>query len=281
MTTVNDVQVSSIKKLVSNHWNYYLLIEEDFRELFKYVEPCRGNQNVYGPAIAKLLLTCGSEIDVVLKELFEWTDPVLYWEKQRKGSRFPKRLNISSYMNFIKDERAWSFREVEVRLRAGELHVFPWNSWWWKKPESPKWWTAYNNVKHNRAAKYDQATLKNAFHSLAALFICVTDLARTLDVNVLKPMPKLLSFANEEYGSASIAEFRESTLTIDAEPAFRIKSDVIMGLITEQQQKEKISLGCCLHNMTAEERIGSLNNLSDSKNAAGEEPNVLSGRNLM
>ena len=232
-----------------------MLLEEDCRELFKCIEPCSKNGTTFGPALSKLLLACGSEVDVVLKELFEWADPIKYWQAQRSKKGFSKRLTINDYKSFVREEREWSFRGVEVGLISGDWSVTPWNSLWYAEPESPDWWNAYNNVKHHRAEKYSQATLKATFQSLAALFICVVDLARVLNVERLLPTPNLLVFSDSQYGETAFAEMCGTTLHMDTALSFHAKSDVSRGLITEGQLAERESLRDLLSNMKSEERL--------------------------
>ena len=138
---------------VMMHWNYLLLLEEDCMEIFKYIEPCSKNGAVYGPEIAKLLLACGSEVDVVLKELFECVDPVSFWKQKKSGSGFSKQLNINDYREFVRDSRESQFKDVSVGMVSNNWQVSPWRSWWYAEPKNPVWWKSYNDVKHNRGER--------------------------------------------------------------------------------------------------------------------------------
>lgn len=51
------------------HWNYFLVLESDLEHLSRYIEFTKDNYKIYSQEMARLLLTAGSEVDVVLKGL--------------------------------------------------------------------------------------------------------------------------------------------------------------------------------------------------------------------
>lgn len=144
-----------------NYVNHYLLLEKDFEETKQYVTIAQENFEAYSVAYLKLLLTIGSEIDVMLEVLAKEYDP------SKKESGFGCTKVITKQEPDIK--------QLEIKLRDEGITILP-----WKCDTIPEWWTAYNEIKHNRyetAIKFDPskkyyqyANQKNVLYSLAALF---------------------------------------------------------------------------------------------------------------
>lgn len=144
-----------------NYVNHYLLLEKDFEETKQYVTVTQDNFDTYSVAYLKLLLTIGSEIDVMLEVLAK------EYDSNKKESGFGCTKVILNHEPDIK--------QLEIRLRDENITILPWAC-----DTIPDWWTAYNEIKHNRyeaaiifnpEKKYFQyANQKNVLYSLAALF---------------------------------------------------------------------------------------------------------------
>ena len=144
-----------------NYLNHYLLLEKDFKLTTEYVTISEDNYDTYSVSYLKLLLTIGSEIDVMLEFLARLYDP------NQKESGFGCSKTI------LKSEP--DIKELVVQLRNESISILP-----WKCTAIPEWWTAYTEIKHNRyesAVKFDSirkyyqyANLRNVLTSLAALF---------------------------------------------------------------------------------------------------------------
>ena len=138
------------------HWNYFLALEHDTEQLSRYVEFCEPNYSVFSIELAHLLFAAASEVDVVAKLLCEQVAPAA------------PRANILDYRAALVPAIA-ELPEVEVFVPRHGLSLKPWSNW--SGPQSPLWWRSYNDVKHQRDAHFDQATLKNALNALAALLV--------------------------------------------------------------------------------------------------------------
>ena len=68
-------ELSEISKFVSSYWNYYLELEEAFKQTQKYVAFDRHNDRTYSVEYLKLIQAVCSEIDVVAKEIAEHFNP--------------------------------------------------------------------------------------------------------------------------------------------------------------------------------------------------------------
>jgi hypothetical protein len=51
------------------HWDYYLTLEEDLKNLARYIDINSNNFNTYSIELVRILQIAASEIDVVLKLL--------------------------------------------------------------------------------------------------------------------------------------------------------------------------------------------------------------------
>ena len=155
------------------HWDYFLLLEEDLAEAFKYIELDERNDGAYGSKLAKLFLSVCSEVDVALKDLVALRD--------YNNDMLEKKSNIDDYRVFVQREFADEFRCSSVTFARSGYIVRPWGEWWNGRDDSninPSWWKSYNQVKHHRSESYHEANLKNVASAFAALFVVVVCLHR-------------------------------------------------------------------------------------------------------
>ena len=151
----------NIKEFKRTYINHYLLLEKDFQLTTEYVTIAEDNFETYSASYLKLLLTIGSEIDVMLEFLANLYDP----DTKERGFGCSKVI--------LKNEP--NIKSLEIQLRNEDISVCPWDC-----GRIPEWWTAYNEIKHNRyeaATQFDStrkyyqyANLRNVIKSLAALF---------------------------------------------------------------------------------------------------------------
>lgn len=107
--------------------------------------------------IAKLYLLIGSEIDILFKELL--------------GS---KLNHINDYRTAILGDLNYGkkFYKQKVSIeKYGITAKSPWSNFGVGK--NPDWWKSYNNIKHDRFNKFDEANLKNLINALSGLFVLV------------------------------------------------------------------------------------------------------------
>jgi hypothetical protein len=141
------------------HWDYYLTLEEDLKNLARYIDINSNNFNTYSIELVRILQIAASEIDVVLKLLCLKLNP---------GGNF---VNISNYKNEIKSSWTEMINEKVFSSQYG-LELTPWINW--RGNSNPDWWRSYNNVKHKRNIYYHEANLKNVLNAVAALLICTS-----------------------------------------------------------------------------------------------------------
>jgi len=141
------------------HWEYYRTVVQDLETLSRYVEFAPSNYTTHSIELVRILLSVGSEIDVVSKVLCQQVAP-------------------QALAKSIDDYRAVLFKEypklptVEVSIPKHSLIFAPWKDW--ERGVNPIWWRSYNKVKHERNKHYNQANLENALLATAGLCILVS-----------------------------------------------------------------------------------------------------------
>ncbi len=183
------------------HWNYFLALEQDMQNSSRYVEFCDANMGTYSIEFAHLLLASTSEVDVVAKLLCQKLAP----DKPRN--------NIENYRTVL-THRLPGIAELQVAVPRYGLTLTPWDNW--SHGHNPYWWRSYNNVKHERDAHFQEATLANSLNSLAALLcltfhlyhletLAVTPNARPKDTTLtLQPESTLLRLNGDFYYEAYV-----------------------------------------------------------------------------
>lgn len=180
------------KNFKSSYWNYYLELEEQMEESKKYVEFDEANHKTYSRNYLMLFQTVCSEIDVVGKEIAGYFDSTV------KDEDSPK---INRWWYGVQNNLSDVDREIEF---AGSYLVRPWHKYRVVKKisqrntekglvdvtnynlqkktdgikfETPKWWNAYNKVKHKRldadedGVNFKKANLLNLSNAFAALYL--------------------------------------------------------------------------------------------------------------
>ena len=129
----------------------------------RYVEPTPANMACYSVEFARILLTAGSEVDVLCK--------VLCQEQQLLVSP----VNINGYRAAI-TKRFPGFTKLEILAPRYGLVRLPWQQW--DRNRNPNWWRSYNDVKHERHGHFASADLRNALDATAGLFVLVSYLCK-------------------------------------------------------------------------------------------------------
>jgi len=176
------------------HWNFLLALDADLSQLSRYVEFDSRNFDSFSLELARLLLSAGSEVDVVAKQLC------------RALAANSKAESINSY----RDEICKTYPQIpnfQVISPRFSLTLQPWDEWR-KKSGVPFWWTAYNKVKHERHAHYDRANLKNALNAVAGLLVLVLFLYRQeATEGLLVPSPQILRVHDKHVTGFTAGEY--------------------------------------------------------------------------
>lgn len=176
------------KEFIKQYWTYYRELENELYSCKKYVDFTLDNKNTYSIEFLKLYLAVCSEIDVIGKQLAKIANTS--FKPKDKGNNIFKwwfevesyfnldNLNLQDYQCVFVDEinaQPWqNFKVISKKNKQGHIY-FALDS----GKQSPKWWSLYNKVKHNRTliipnsshTYYTQATLWNLICAFAALYI--------------------------------------------------------------------------------------------------------------
>ena len=141
------------------YWKHYLVIEEDFVKTHRYVELDENNFTTFSVEYTKLLKSIGSEFDVVSKEICK------FYGHDNKNKIYEYAPIIIRNFTDLCDQR------LEIKDN-NSIVVEPLKDWRVQpQHKSPKWWTSYNKIKHDRVNNYAQASLENVLLGLASLFL--------------------------------------------------------------------------------------------------------------
>ena len=138
------------------YWSYFLALERDLETLSRYVQFTTENITTYSVEMARILLSAGSEADVLLKVICRRLDPS------------KKPASINAYFEIVSG-KCPNLLEFEATLPRWGIHVRPWETW--AKASSPDWWKSHNKVKHHREEHFSRANLLRTIESVAAVYV--------------------------------------------------------------------------------------------------------------
>jgi hypothetical protein len=147
-------------KPAQNYWsNRFTIIEGRFFEATRFVEIHTDNRSTFSYEFASILRDCGSAFGSVM-DMFV---------KETKAVKPGTDTNISDYRKFlcelIKDI---SKRSLQIRPLFPKGLVLPFEDMK-SDSDSPKWWDAYNKVKHNEYIDFRSGNLENCVNALSSL----------------------------------------------------------------------------------------------------------------
>jgi len=168
------------------HWQYYKSILGDLEVLSRYVEISQDNYETYSIELTKLLLSIGSEVDVVAKLLCGAT-------KSRKSPG-----NIKSCQKILLTQFP-KLPDVEVSLPKYVISFKPWHEW--LQDKTPEWWNGYNKVKHERDNHFRDGNLKNVLFATGGLCVLVSYLYYNDFISDHLGITPLFMFLDNKYKS--------------------------------------------------------------------------------
>jgi hypothetical protein len=139
-----------------------VFVQERFLECMRYVDVFSENSETFSYEFASILRDCGSVFSSVLDAMI-------------KGSSFStkSKTNINDYKSFLEaQDDTVHLYSVHFRSRFPYGLILPLYSF--KNDRNPKWWLAYNKVKHSEYDAYQVGNLGNATTALASLIILET-----------------------------------------------------------------------------------------------------------
>ena len=154
----------------------YHILEKDLLKFLEYMplyvyDAPQKREKIHSPKLAELLVRIGYNIDIFLKHLME---------KRNLESDVIQRYNAESKRPIL-SIRTWNMGkyklgEPELRLndewvkQIFEGKIYPFKD---RNSKTPKWWTAYNKIKHDGYDKKERGHLENVLNALAGFFILI------------------------------------------------------------------------------------------------------------
>lgn len=176
------------------HWNYFLAIEEDLDRISRFVD-FSGNEDTYSLEIARVLLSACSEIDVFLKLLC------------KKLNASSSARNINEYKNELNS--ITTIAPFEVTMPRHQMSTKPWLSW--STANTPEWWSAHNEVKHQRDTEFAQAKLTHCINAVGALYVAALHLyQQEAESGELLQLPKLFNVSDANFNGTQMGRFGHS-----------------------------------------------------------------------
>lgn len=159
----------NIQNFVTNHLNYYKILEEDFVESLRYVELSEANFNTYSNEYVKQLQSICSEFEILMK---------YYCRTLNSESRVKNIVDWERVLFSV--ENQLELFTVSLEVQNLEDRLKPFVDWMYESDNNrnaPFWWKDYTSIKHNRIdmhsglSNFNKANLKNVLYALAALCI--------------------------------------------------------------------------------------------------------------
>lgn len=141
----------------------YLSIEKTLQDIFDYIEPADRNKDVFSHELYALLLRACTEVEANFKSILV-ANGVSGSDHFNMGNY--KKIEESSKLS--KYEVTFPFwRKLDGSMSS--LEMIPFESF--QLGNSPEWYVSYNNVKHNRDSKFENASLENCMNAVAAILV--------------------------------------------------------------------------------------------------------------
>ena len=175
----------------------FLLIQDDLKKLFEYIEPSNECLKTFSYRIHELLMRTCIEIEANFKAILAAN---IYTPKNHN-------FNMSVYKKINITHRLSSYKVILPIWNQKEKIFVPFNSWKnLKIPTGLAWYQAYNASKHDRHENFKQANLENLLDAISALLILLSSQFGTEDFS---GGPVGLAIDGYEYyeGEAPIGEY--------------------------------------------------------------------------
>jgi hypothetical protein len=140
-------------------WRAYMLIEKDLLRLFEYVEASDNNIKTYSHRTYELLLRAATEFETNCKRILE-------------SNRYSKSkdLNITDYFKINQSSKLEEYSISLTVWSPQKKMMTPFKTWASGKASLP-WYKSYNRVKHDRNKQFEDASLENVLHAVAAVYV--------------------------------------------------------------------------------------------------------------
>ena len=149
----------------------YVNIEKELRSVFNHVEPDEANKKAFSFELYSLLLRACTEVELNCKKIMEanGATPQGRFFSMTDDKKLEKSSLLSKYTAIFRNWRQRNPSTKELEYVKKEFRPFA--NFDISINKSPDWYDAYNQVKHNREEKLEQANLENCMNAVAGILI--------------------------------------------------------------------------------------------------------------
>lgn len=134
-----------------------------FEDTFRYVDLDRLNRQTFSYEYASLLRDAGGTFASVMDRIV----------REYRGVPDGKNTCIADYRDYICDVEAVP-HQIAVYLSPDGLKVYPFEELDpARKQRTPRWWLAYNKIKHAESVQLRRGNLENALRALCGVAVVV------------------------------------------------------------------------------------------------------------
>jgi hypothetical protein len=190
----------------------FLDLERRFEAFVRVVPITPEHNRVHSPVLASILLDACSLLETVLKstmdnQRYNGFNNIANIRAMRYATN-PPYLNIGHLRTVFRPDTFYA--KPVWYLPRGESS-FPWYVWR-NAQGQPRWWAAYNAIKHSRFQNANQATLLVTLHALKALFLA---LVQSLEFRL-----RLVNRGLIRYGALGIQHLRTNVVVWEPIPVW-------------------------------------------------------------
>lgn len=174
----------------------FLLLQEDIKNLFQYIEPADVNLKTFSYRIHELLIRICIEIEANFKAILrENIYTPTYRGGTKAGESRPEELwNINDYIKVNKSHHLDNYFVEFPYWRGNKNRYQPFYDW--SQNKSLSWYQIYNDTKHDKNEKFASANFETLLNAFAGLFVLMSSQFRTED---FQPGSTLLSIGVDSY----------------------------------------------------------------------------------
>lgn len=148
----------------------FLILQEDIKTLFEYIEPADTNLPTFSYRIHELLMRTCIEIEANLKAILRENiyTPVFRSGAKAGQPRTEEYWNINDYSKVNKTHHLDNYFIEFPFWRGNKARYQPFSNW--LNGNSLSWYQAYNEAKHDKNDKLELANFENLLNAFSGLF---------------------------------------------------------------------------------------------------------------
>lgn len=152
----------------------FLILQDDIKTLFEYIEPADINLPTFSYRIHELLMRTCTEVEANFKAILREN---IYSPTYRSGSktgqiRTEEFWNINDYIKINKTHHLDNYFVEFPFWRGNKNRYQPFLNW--QNSNSLPWYQAYNDTKHDKNEKFEIANFENLLNAFTGLFVLLS-----------------------------------------------------------------------------------------------------------